>query len=167
MGDVIYVKFGAERAWEHSHHRLTDTLVAVGAMFGDNDEDLLRAKADCAHDMIRKIVEEVPAVDSTFEIPDNLPSEQCELIRETLKAAALKGIETAIRRAPSTTAPPAAVDPALPVRFALPPAGELQTRPGDSLRLLFGSRPPVNHFSLSEASKRARSHSTSIRESQA
>ena len=97
MGDVIYVNFAAERAWDQSHKRLTETLLAVGAMFGDDDEALLRAKADCAHDMIRRIVDEVPAADFTAAIPDNLPPDQCELVREALKVAAQEGIETAMK----------------------------------------------------------------------
>ena len=97
MGDVIYANFGTERVWDETHQRLTETLLAVGAMFGDNDEDLLREKADCAHKMIRTIVDEMPGiVDITFEVPDNLPPEQCELVRKALKDAANQGIETAM-----------------------------------------------------------------------
>ena len=97
MGDVIYANFGSERVWDETHQRLTETLLAVGAMFGDNDADLLRAKADCAHKMIRTIVDEAPGIlDITFEIPDNLPPEHCELVREALKDAANQGIETAM-----------------------------------------------------------------------
>ena len=95
MGEVIYVNFGAERKWEQTLVTLTEHLIHVGALFGDN-EDLLRAKADCAHGLIRKIVEEVPALDLAFEIPDNLSEDQCNLIRETVRAAAYGGIETAM-----------------------------------------------------------------------
>ena len=95
MGEVIYVNFGAERKWDETHQNLTDALLRVGALFGD-DEDLLRAKADRAHAMIRAIVEDVPAVDIEFEIPDNLPADQRKLIRETVRAAAFRGIETAM-----------------------------------------------------------------------
>lgn len=95
MGEVIYVSFGAERQWDETHQNLTEALLRVGALFGD-DEDLLRAKADRAHAMIRTIVEDVPAVDIEFEIPDNLPPDQRKLIRETVRAAASRGIETAM-----------------------------------------------------------------------
>jgi len=94
MGEVVYVNFGAERKWDETHQSLTEALLRAGALFGDN-EDLIRAQADCAHAMIRKIVEDVPPVDLEFEIPDNLPADQCKLIRETVKAAAYRGIETA------------------------------------------------------------------------
>jgi hypothetical protein len=100
MGDVIYTNFGAERVWDDAHQRLTETLLTVGAMFGDKDEDLLRAKADCAHKMIRTIVEEMPGIiDVTFQVPDNLPPEQCELVRKTLKEAANRGISIALHHA--------------------------------------------------------------------
>jgi len=96
MGEFDNVNFGAERVWDESHQRLTENLILVGALFGDNDEDLLRAKADCAHRMIRTIVEELPAVEFNFEIPDNLPPDQCELIRESVRAAGFQGVETAM-----------------------------------------------------------------------
>jgi hypothetical protein len=95
MGEVIYVNFGAERKWEQTLETLTNYLVRIGSMFGDN-EQLLRAKANCAHGMIRKIVEEVPALDLFVEIPDNLPQDQCNLIKETVRAAAYTGIEMAM-----------------------------------------------------------------------
>src|SRR6185437_2692881 len=96
MSDVIYGDFLAERAWGQAHQRLTDSILAIGAMFGDNNEELLRAKADCAHDTILRIVENVPAVDFTCDAPDDLPPEHYEFLKEALRAAALKGIETAV-----------------------------------------------------------------------
>ena len=97
MADILYVKFGAERVWDRTRQRLTDTLLIVGELFGDNDKDLIRAKADCAHAMIRKIVEEVPSADFNIEIPDGLPPDQDTLIREALQTATLTGIEAELR----------------------------------------------------------------------
>ena len=95
MGDVRHVNFGAERARDDAHQKLAEELIRIGTLFGDDDEHLLRAKADCALGVMRSILEQVPEVELTFEIPDNLPPDQCELIREAVRAAALQGIDTA------------------------------------------------------------------------
>jgi len=55
------VNFVAEQMWVGIHKRLTETTLIVGEMYGHTDKELLRAKANCAHAMIRKILEEVPA----------------------------------------------------------------------------------------------------------
>ena len=101
MGEVIYGRFSSEKAWQQSHQRLTETLLAVGELFGDNDKVLLRAKADLAHAMIREIVEEVPATDITFDVPDTLTHEQCDDIKGVLSNAVSKGIEI-VRRGVNT-----------------------------------------------------------------
>jgi hypothetical protein len=95
MGDVIHLDFYAGIRWEKARENLTESLVRIGTLFGD-DEELLRAKADRAHGVIRKIVEDVPALDLAFDLPGSISDDQCELIRETVKAAACRGIETAV-----------------------------------------------------------------------
>jgi hypothetical protein len=95
MGDVIYVDADAGLKWEKSRETLTDSLMRIGVLFGD-DEKLLRAKADRAHGVIRKIVEDVPALDLAIDIPGSISDDQCELIRETVRAAACRGIDTAV-----------------------------------------------------------------------
>lgn len=95
MGEVVHVLFGTERMWDQAHQNMTDVLLRVGALFGD-DETLLRAKADRAHALIRSIAEDMPTVDIEFEIPDNLTAAQRELITKAVRAAACRGSETAI-----------------------------------------------------------------------
>ena len=97
MGEVIYGRFSSEKAWRQSHHRLTETLLVVGELFGDKDQVLLRAKADLAHAMIREIVEEVPVTDITFDVPDSLTQEQCDDITGILNDTVSRGIEIATR----------------------------------------------------------------------
>jgi hypothetical protein len=95
MGDVIHVAFGAEREWEQTHERTVDGLVTVGSLFGD-DETLMRAKADCVYQILREIVEEIPSVQITTRLPENLSPEQLEALTRAIKDAALKGIEIAM-----------------------------------------------------------------------
>lgn len=97
MGDVLCVNFGAEKVWDSIHQRLTETMLIVGDFYGDNDKELLRAKANCAHAMIRKILEEVPSTDFGVELSDGLSPEQELLMRDSLRTAAFTGIETALR----------------------------------------------------------------------
>ena len=95
MGEVIHVAFGTEREWEQTHAKTVDSLVAIGALFGD-DETLMRAKADCVYQILRQIVEDVPAVQITTKLPENLTEEQLCLMTNAIKEAALKGIEVAM-----------------------------------------------------------------------
>ena len=95
MGEVIHVAFGTEREWEQTHAKTVDGLVAIGTLFGD-DEALMRAKADCVYHILRQIVEEVPSVQITTKMPENLSAEQLELLTGAIKEAALKGIEIAM-----------------------------------------------------------------------
>lgn len=95
MGQVIHVAFGTEREWEQMYAKTVDGLVAIGTLFGD-DEALMRAKADCVYRILRQIVEEVPEAQITTRMPKNLSAEQLELLTDTIKEAALKGIEVAM-----------------------------------------------------------------------
>ncbi|HZO21316.1 MAG TPA: hypothetical protein VFB37_02350 [Steroidobacteraceae bacterium] len=95
MGEVIHVAFGTEREWEQTRAKTADGLVSIGSLFGD-DEELMRAKADCVYQILREIVEEVPAVQITTKMPENLSAEQLETLTRAIKEAALKGIEIAM-----------------------------------------------------------------------
>jgi len=95
MGEVIHVAFGTEREWEQTRTKTADGLVSVGSLFGD-DEALMRAKADCVYQILREIVEEVPSVQITTRMPENLSAEQLETLTRAIKDAALKGIEIAM-----------------------------------------------------------------------
>jgi hypothetical protein len=95
MGEVIHAVFGAEREWEQTHSRTTAGLVAIGGMFGD-DEELMRAKADRVYRLLRQIVEDVPSLQITTRLPDNLSQEQLQELTAAIKDAALKGIEVAM-----------------------------------------------------------------------
>ena len=95
MGEVIHVAFGTEREWEQTHEKTVDGLVTIGSLFGD-DESLMRAKADCVYQLLREIVEEVPSVQITTKLPENLSPEQLDALTRVIKEAALKGIEIAM-----------------------------------------------------------------------
>jgi len=95
MGKVVHVTFGTEREWEQTHAKTVDGLVAIGTLFGD-DENLMRAKADCVYHILRQIVEEVPSVQIMTKMPENLSAEQLDLVSGAIKEAALKGIEVAM-----------------------------------------------------------------------
>jgi hypothetical protein len=95
MGDVIHANFGAEREWETTRKKTTDGLIFVGALYED-DETLMRAKADCVYRILRQIVEEVPSVHITSKLPENLTAEQLDLVTDHIREAALKGIEIAM-----------------------------------------------------------------------
>ena len=56
----------------------------------------MRAKADCVYHVLRQIVEEVPSVQITTQMPENLTPQQLELLTGAIKVAALKGIEIAM-----------------------------------------------------------------------
>ena len=95
MGQVIHVAFGTEREWEQTRAKTVDGLVTIGTLFGD-DESLMRAKADCVYQILRQIVEDVPSVQITTRMPENLSEEQLDLMTGAIKDAALKGIEIAM-----------------------------------------------------------------------
>src|SRR5579862_7033638 len=84
MGKVIHVAFGTEREWEQTRAKTADGLVTIGSLFGD-DEALMRAKADCVYQILREIVEEVPSVQITTKMPENLSTEQLELLTGAIK----------------------------------------------------------------------------------
>jgi hypothetical protein len=95
MGEVIRVAFGTEREWQQTHDKTVDGLVTIGALFGD-DEALMRAKADCVYQILRQIVEDIPSVQITTKLPENLNDDQLRLLTEAIKQAALRGIEVAM-----------------------------------------------------------------------
>jgi hypothetical protein len=95
MGEVIHVAFGTEREWQQTREKTADGLVTIGSLFGD-DEGLMRAKADCVYQVLREIVEDVPSVQITTKLPENLSAEQLEALTRVIKDAALKGIEIAM-----------------------------------------------------------------------
>ena len=95
MGEVIHVAFGTEREWQQTREKTADGLVTIGSLFGD-DETLMRAKADCVYQVLREIVEEVPSVQITTKLPENLSPEQLDALTRVIKDAALKGIEIAM-----------------------------------------------------------------------
>ena len=95
MGEVIHVAFGTEREWEQTRTKTVDGLVAIGTLFGD-DEMLMRAKADCVYQVLRQIVEDVPSVQITTRMPENLSEEQLDVMTSAIKDAALRGIEIAM-----------------------------------------------------------------------
>ena len=95
MGEVIRVAFGTEREWQQTRDKTVDGLVTIGALFGE-EEFLMRAKADCVYQILRQIVEEIPSVQITTKMPENLSDEQMGLLTEAIKQAALRGIEVAM-----------------------------------------------------------------------
>jgi hypothetical protein len=95
MGEVIHANFGAEREWEQTRNKTVDGLVTIGGLFGD-DEELMRAKADRVYALLREIVEEVPSLQITTRMPENLTNDQLEQMTAAIKDAALKGIEVAM-----------------------------------------------------------------------
>ncbi len=95
MGEIIRVTFGTEREWERTRAQWAEGLSAIGAMFGD-DEGLMRAKADCVYRVLRRIVEDVPAVKIVAKLPDDLPAEHVEFLTGAIREAALKGIEASM-----------------------------------------------------------------------
>lgn len=101
MGEVIHVAFGTEREWQQTRERTIDGLVAIGSLFGD-DEDLMRAKAECVYTILRQIVEDVPSVQITTKMPENLSVGQLEMLTDAIKEAALKGIEIAMTHSVQT-----------------------------------------------------------------
>lgn len=98
MGEIIHVAFGTEREWEQTHAKTVNALIAIGALFGD-DEALMRAKADCVYQVIRTIVDDIPNVRITTKMPEGLSPEQLDLLTEAIKDAALKGVEIAMTHA--------------------------------------------------------------------
>ena len=95
MGEVIHANFGTEREWEQTHEKTVDGLLTIGTLFGD-DEALMRAKAECVYHILREIVEDIPSVQITTRMPDNLTDEQMSMLTESIRQAALKGIEVAM-----------------------------------------------------------------------
>jgi len=95
MGEVIHATFGTEREWEQTHDKTVDGLLTIGTLFGD-DEELMRAKADCVYHLLRQIVEDIPSVQITTRMPENLSEEPLKMVTESLRQGALKGIEIAM-----------------------------------------------------------------------
>jgi hypothetical protein len=95
MGENIRVTFQSEHDWERTRAQWIEDLLAVGALFGD-DESLMRAKADCVHQLLRRIVEDIPAIRITAKLPDGVPPEQIPLFSAAVREAALKGIEASM-----------------------------------------------------------------------
>ena len=95
MGENIRVTFQSEHDWERARVQWVEDLLAVGALFGD-DESLLRAKANRVHQLLRRIVEDVPAVRITAKLPDGVPPEQIPLFSAAIREAALKAIEASM-----------------------------------------------------------------------
>ena len=82
--------FGAEREWEQTHTKTVDGLVTIGTLFGD-DEALMRAKADRVYQVLREIVEEVPSLQITTRLPENLSDEQLEQMTAALEGCRAEG----------------------------------------------------------------------------
>jgi hypothetical protein len=95
MGEVIHASFGTEREWKQTRDKTVDGLLTIGSLFGD-DEALMRAKAECVYHVLRQIVEDIPSVQITTRLPDNLSEDQMALLTESIRQAALKGIEVAM-----------------------------------------------------------------------
>jgi hypothetical protein len=95
MGEVIHAAFGTEREWQQTREKTVDGLVRIGAKFGD-DETLMRAKAEVVYQMLRQVVENVPAINLRSAMPPGLRDQELALVGEALKHAALKGIEVAM-----------------------------------------------------------------------
>lgn len=95
MGAIIRVAFQTERDWEHTRAQWVEDLLAVGTQFGD-DESLLRAKANRVCQLLRRIIEDVPALRITAQLPDGVPAEQIPLLTAAIREAALKGIEASL-----------------------------------------------------------------------
>jgi hypothetical protein len=92
MGDVVHVNFGTEREWSETLEKLKSCLISVGALFGDDAVLMVRkAEATCA--VLRVLVEKVPTLHLTTQLPEDLTPEQLELTTIALKRAALAGIE--------------------------------------------------------------------------
>jgi hypothetical protein len=92
MGEIIQVAFGSERDWQRARSHWSEGLAAVGALFGD-DEALMRAKAECFYQLLRRIVEDIPAVRVTVSLPEDLSADHTALLTAAIREATLKGIE--------------------------------------------------------------------------
>ncbi len=99
--NVVYANFGIEREWEKTRTRTTEGLLEAGLVFGD-DEDLMRAKADCLYQVLRQMVNEVPSVRVTTKIPEDLSPAQQAVVLTAIQEAALRGIEVTLTHAVST-----------------------------------------------------------------
>lgn len=95
MGEVVHAKFGTEREWQETRARLRDGLVTLGALFGD-DPELMQAKADVAYHALRQIVEDLPKLNISSRLPNELTDEGLLVVREELRLAALAGVSIAM-----------------------------------------------------------------------
>ena len=95
MGEIIRIAASPEPEWERARAQWADGLSAIGALFGD-DEGLMRAKADCVCQVLRRILEDVPPVRIRAQLPHDLPAEHIELLTGAIREAALKGIEVSM-----------------------------------------------------------------------
>ncbi len=91
---VIQVAFGMQREWHQMRAEMIDNLIAVGSLFGD-DETLMRAKAQCACDILRQMVADMPAVPVISGMPDNLSFEHLQSLKKIISDTFLKGVEAA------------------------------------------------------------------------
>jgi hypothetical protein len=78
--------------------KITQELVELGAQYGD-EETLMRAKADCLCEMLRRIVEEVPDAQYVTKLPEKLSSRQEEAIGAALREAVQKGVQLVLTHA--------------------------------------------------------------------
>lgn len=101
MGELILVEFGAEGRWARMRATTIEGLVEIGALYGDG-EALMKAKGECVYRTLRQLLQEVPAVQITTELPEDLSPEQRKIVTAAIGEAPLKGKETAIVHAIET-----------------------------------------------------------------
>jgi len=95
MGEVIYAHFGTEREWKKTHEKTAQSLVEIGALFGD-DAALMRAKADRLYQVLRQMVEGIPPANARVTLPAALPAAQVKLLREEIRKGVLDAMELVV-----------------------------------------------------------------------
>lgn len=98
MGDVVHVEFGTEREWAQTRERIVNGLVAIGALFGD-DEKLMRAKAESVYILLRRVIDDIPSISVNARMPENLGDQDLDIVTEAIRVAALRGVEAAMTHA--------------------------------------------------------------------
>lgn len=78
--------------------QITRELVDLAPQFDDNEE-LIRVKAECLCKMLRRIVSELPPFEHTTPLPHGLTPQQGEALTAALQETALKGIRWALTHA--------------------------------------------------------------------